>query len=174
MFSDSDADYLRALLLNDASVHLPHLRRLAAAKFPNENHPEHFVFSIDYTNPDYPGGTCSLKNILTYESLKSGLSGDGVHDEATDRFNEEMVKKARDHPKMFTFIEGTIPYGDGNQVRNVMMSPNLWSTAPRKLTALDWFTSKCEHGEPPGFFDVVNQMTDEDVEALTSQLNLNT
>lgn len=89
LFYESDAKFFRQLFGSDANVHLPHLRKLAARQFPKEPG-ENFVICVDYTNPEYPAGTCSLKNIKTYKF--QDLEGDPAELENVNRQNAEMIK----------------------------------------------------------------------------------
>ncbi|KAJ7859460.1 hypothetical protein B0H14DRAFT_2746429 [Mycena olivaceomarginata] len=95
-------------------------------KFPNEP-VENLIICIDYTNPIYPAGTCSLKNIKTY-----------------------MIKMVRRNPREYTFIEATFVYGQQRLTRNLMTRPNMWiSPAAKMASALDWQKNKCENHDEP-------------------------
>lgn len=87
-FLESDAAFFRKLFGADAHAHMPHLRRLAKRDFPREPG-EHFVICIDYTDPAHPAGTCSLKNIHTYQFQT--LTGREYDTANVDGQNQEMI-----------------------------------------------------------------------------------
>ncbi|KAJ6552836.1 hypothetical protein B0H19DRAFT_1030031 [Mycena capillaripes] len=148
MFSEQDAQFLREVISADAHIHHPHLQKLARRKFPNEPQ-ENLIICIDYTNPLYPAGTCSLKNIKTYVFPP-------VSDEAADPANvraqnAEMMKRVRQNPREYTFIEATFAYGQQRLARNLMLRPNMLVQPVQKElhSALNWQNNKCENQDGP-------------------------
>lgn len=89
MFLESDVAFIRKLVGTDAYAHLPHLRRIAKRDNPNEPG-ENFVICIDYTDPDYPAGKCSMKNIRTYQ-FSADMRSQAADPENVDGQNEEMI-----------------------------------------------------------------------------------
>jgi hypothetical protein len=89
MFSDQDAQFLREVIGTDAQIHHSHLQKLAKRKFPNEP-VENLIICIDYTNPIYPAGTCSLKNIKTY--VFPPVSDRAMDPANVQAQNDEMIK----------------------------------------------------------------------------------
>ncbi|KAJ7244681.1 hypothetical protein C8J57DRAFT_1363641 [Mycena rebaudengoi] len=151
LFSAQDTQFIREMVGTDASLHLPHLQKLAQRKFPDEPG-ENFIICLDYTNPQYPAGTCSLKNIKTYKFPPMGKSepADPANVKAQ---NDEMIRMVRLNPTEWTFIEATFAYADERLTRNLMIRPNIW-VQPRdpglqlKLSsALNWQNSRCENHE---------------------------
>jgi hypothetical protein len=64
-FSSTDHRFFRELFMHEAKAHLPHLKRLARRKYPNEPG-DSFLVSLDFTNTSYPTGTCALKLVREY------------------------------------------------------------------------------------------------------------
>ncbi|KAK6985159.1 MYND-type domain-containing protein, partial [Favolaschia claudopus] len=147
MLLDSDASFIPQLMFTDAQVHLPHLRKVTKRDFPNEP-VENFMLSIDYTNVNYPAGTCSLKNINTYVFPPSeNQSMDPANRNAQ---NQEMLNVVLRKPRCYTFIESIFMFGKERKTRNVVMGRSLWFS-PRSdnvQSALDWQNDRCENHEP--------------------------
>ncbi|KAJ7862879.1 hypothetical protein B0H14DRAFT_3863023 [Mycena olivaceomarginata] len=147
MFSDQDAQFLREVIGTDAQIHHSHLQKLAKRKFPNEP-VENLIICIDYTNPIYPAGTCSLKNIKTY--VFPPVSDRAMDPANVQAQNDEMIKMVRRNPREYTFIEATFVYGQQRLTRNLMTRPNMWiSPAAKMASALDWQKNKCENQDEP-------------------------
>ncbi|KAJ6606916.1 hypothetical protein B0H10DRAFT_1819325 [Mycena sp. CBHHK59/15] len=150
LFSPPDAQFFRELFSTDAYVHLPHLQKLAKRKFPKEPG-QNFIICLDYTNRQYPAGTCSLKSINTYEFPP--LSGEEADPANVRAQNDEMIKMVRRNPTEYTFIEASFAYGPERLTRNLMIRPNIWvqPQAADLHSALNWQNNRCEnHGEPAG------------------------
>ncbi|KAJ7745159.1 hypothetical protein B0H14DRAFT_3167461 [Mycena olivaceomarginata] len=131
----------------DAQIHHSHLQNLAKRKFPNEP-VENLIISIDYTNPLYPAGTCSLKNIKTY--VFPPVSDRAMDPANIQAQNDEMIKMVQRNPREYTFIEATFVYGRQQLTRNLMTRPNMWiSPAAKMVSALDWQKNKCENQDEP-------------------------
>ncbi|KAJ7743714.1 hypothetical protein DFH07DRAFT_925302 [Mycena maculata] len=148
VFTPQDAQYLREVVATDANIHHPHLQKLAKREFPNEPE-ENFIICIDYTDPLYPTGTCSLKNIKTY--VFPPVSGEAADPANVRAQNNEMIKMVRRNPKEYTFIEATFAYGERRLTRNLMLRPNFWVKPPSKglQSALNWQNNKCANYDRP-------------------------
>ncbi|KAJ6517903.1 hypothetical protein C8R47DRAFT_575 [Mycena vitilis] len=148
MFSDQDAQFLREVISTDAQIHLPHLRKLAARRFPAEPVENHII-CVDYTNPLYPAGTCSLKNIKTY--VFPPVSDEAADPANVQAQNAEMIKMVRGNPREYTFIEATFAHGEERLTRNLMMRLNMWlHPAQEQLhSALNWQNNKCKNQDGP-------------------------
>ncbi|KAJ7018940.1 hypothetical protein C8F04DRAFT_1149381 [Mycena alexandri] len=144
MFSPENAQFIREVIIADAHLHNPHLRKLAKRKFPNEPG-ENLITCIDYTNPKYPAGTCSLKNINTY--VFPPVSSEAADPANVKAQNDEMLKTVRRNPSLYTFIEGTFAYGEQRLTRNVVLSTNMWVNPPSAdlHSGLNWQNNKCEN-----------------------------
>ncbi|KAJ7735020.1 hypothetical protein B0H16DRAFT_1765554, partial [Mycena metata] len=144
MFSPENAQFIREIIIADALLHNSHLRKLATRKFPNEPG-ENMITCIDYTDPKYPAGTCSLKNINTY--VFPPVSSEAADPANVQAQNDEMLKMVRRNPSLYAFIEGTFMYGEQRLTRNVVLSSNMWINPPsEKLhSGLNWQNNKCEN-----------------------------
>ncbi|KAJ7734997.1 hypothetical protein B0H16DRAFT_1765494 [Mycena metata] len=144
MFSPENAQFIREIIIADAHLHNPHLRKLATRKFPKEPG-ENMITCIDYTNPKYPAGTCSLKNINTY--IFPPVSSEAADPANVKAQNDEMLKMVCRNPSLYTFIEGTFMYGEQRLTRNVVLSSNMWITPPSQdlHSGLNWQNNKCEN-----------------------------
>ncbi|KZV89934.1 hypothetical protein EXIGLDRAFT_750911 [Exidia glandulosa HHB12029] len=137
MFLESDVAFIRKLVGTDAYAHLPRLRRIAKRDNPNEPG-ENFVICIDYTDPEYPAGKCSMKNIRTYQ-FSADMRSQAADPENVDGQNEEMISMVRKAPKSWTFIENTFTLGEQKITRNLMLRQNIWIGGDSKLEhAMNW------------------------------------
>ncbi|KAJ6579107.1 hypothetical protein DFH09DRAFT_1447314 [Mycena vulgaris] len=89
LFSAQDKQFLRELFTTDAHIHRPHLLALAKCDFLDEPG-ENLIICIDYTNPQYPAGTCSLKIIKTY--VFPPVSSDAADPANVQAQNDELIK----------------------------------------------------------------------------------
>ncbi|EJD35842.1 hypothetical protein AURDEDRAFT_147349 [Auricularia subglabra TFB-10046 SS5] len=138
LFLETDAQFIRALFGADANVHLEHLRALAKRECP-KTPAEHHIICIDYTDPEWPAGKCSLKNIFTYKF--QDLLGDELNPENIIGQNQEMLGMVQRDPGLWQFIEGTFMFGEHKFSRNLLVRPNLWTRSEdsRSLEhALNW------------------------------------
>ncbi|KAJ7660796.1 hypothetical protein DFH06DRAFT_1193308 [Mycena polygramma] len=141
MFSDSDARFFRELFSGDVEAHWSHLHKLAARNFPTVKG-EHFAVCLDYTNPAYPMGTCSLKDIRTYEFPP--MNGEDKDREDVVAENNELINMVRRSPKNYSFIEASFAWGERRISRNFMMRPNMWDNVG--TAAVNWDGKKmCEN-----------------------------
>ncbi|KAJ7117219.1 hypothetical protein C8R43DRAFT_1137738 [Mycena crocata] len=142
MFARTDVEFFRELFSTDAHRHLPHLHRLAKRQYPTETRGEHFAICIDYTNLQYPTGTCSLKDIRTYEFPP--LTGEELDPENVVAQNNELINMVRRNPKGYTFIEAKFVWGEQILTRNFMIRPNIWQSPGTEM--MNWHGKKmCEH-----------------------------
>ncbi|KAJ6606921.1 hypothetical protein B0H10DRAFT_2073861 [Mycena sp. CBHHK59/15] len=146
MFSPADVKFFRELFGSDANLHMPHLKKVAQRKFPNEKG-ENFVICLDYTNLEYPLGTCSLKNIKTYEFPPPTALEAGSADVAN--YNAEMINMVRRNPTQYTFIEASFAYAEERFTRNFMLCPNMWDRALSKEVHPDFMKKSCENEDGP-------------------------
>ena len=115
IFEPTDVQYLRNLSMTDINIHLPHLQALARQTCPSVPHNQ-LVLCIDYTNVDIPTGTCSLKNLSTYEFDEGDEDRGGWLEPEISvlraRQNAELLRIVRDSPSSYTFIEMSFILGE--------------------------------------------------------------
>ncbi|KAJ7113891.1 hypothetical protein C8R44DRAFT_740775 [Mycena epipterygia] len=147
-FSPQNAQFLRELVSSDANIHFFHLQQLARRKFPNEPG-ENLIICIDYTDPRYPAGTCSLKNVRTY--VFPPVTSEAADPANVQAQNDEMIKMVRRNPAKFTFIEASFMYGERRLTRNIILRPNMWvqPPAPDLHSTLNWQNNQCENHDGP-------------------------
>ncbi|KAJ7643427.1 hypothetical protein DFH06DRAFT_1426466 [Mycena polygramma] len=146
LFTNADVQFFRELFAgSDVYTHLSHLRQLAKRKFPNTKG-EHLAICMDYTDPRYPMGTCSLKDIRTYTfPPKDGENEDRACIVAE---NNELMNMVRRAPKNHTFIEASFAWGERRLSRNFIMRQNIWENAGK--SAVNWDGTKmCENDDLP-------------------------
>ncbi|KAJ7155774.1 hypothetical protein C8R46DRAFT_1116427 [Mycena filopes] len=151
MITQPDTQFLRELFSTDANLHLSHLHRLAARKFPREKQPEHFALCLDYTNTKYPKGTCSLKDVRTYTFPP--LRTEVPDPPEVLAQNAALIEMVRRSPSSYTFIEATFAWGERRLSRNFMIRPNVWGRPDTPGLGVTWDGKKsCENEGDVGNF----------------------
>ncbi|KAE9409484.1 hypothetical protein BT96DRAFT_1012481 [Gymnopus androsaceus JB14] len=128
IFEPTNVQYLRNLSTTDINIHLPHLQALARQTYPSVPHNK-LVLCIDYTNVDIPTGTCSLKNLSTYEFDEGDEDRGGWLEPEISvlraRQNAELLWIVRDSLSSYTFIEMSFILGEFVIRRNFVSNTNM-------------------------------------------------